>query len=238
MAEKTLYDNVEGIVRRQMVMFFIIDVSGSMSGVKIGAVNTVIREILPELAVRDVDLKIAVLTFSSGYSWLYPGPMPVESVQWKNLEAGGATDLGAALEELNSKLSKHKFLMTPSASVAPVLFLVSDGQPTDNYEAGLEKLAGNTWYKCAIKAALAIGDDADIDQLAKFTRGRESVLAVHTPEEIRKWIRVVSITSTKIGSKSQPVTNGQQVQSKQSSFEAEMMKARESEQENGFFNFP
>ena len=54
-----MFDDVEGIVKRQMVLFFVVDTSGSMQGTKIGAVNTAIREVLPELkdaGGSDIDL--------------------------------------------------------------------------------------------------------------------------------------------------------------------------------------
>lgn len=72
-----MFDDVEGIVKRQMVLFFVVDTSGSMQGTKIGAVNTAIREVLPELkdaGGSDVDLKVACLTFSSGCKWMYSTP--------------------------------------------------------------------------------------------------------------------------------------------------------------------
>ena len=90
----------------------------------------------------------------------------------------------------------------------------SDGEPTDDFESGLAQLKQNNWFKYAIKVAVAIGDDANKDVLAKFTGNIESVITVHTPEALKKWIRKVSITSSQIGSKSQPVNNGQ-IQSKQ-----------------------
>ena len=34
-----IYDNVEGVARKSMVMFFLIDTSGSMEGRSIAAVN-------------------------------------------------------------------------------------------------------------------------------------------------------------------------------------------------------
>jgi uncharacterized protein YegL len=212
-----IFDKVEGIVKRQMVLFFVVDVSGSMEGTKIGTVNTAIREVLPELqdiGGSDVDLKIACLKFSSGCEWMHPSPVPVENFQWNNLAANGVTDMGAAFKELVSKMSKDKFLNAPSASVAPAIFLMSDGEPTDDYESGLAALQQNNWYKYAIKAAVAIGEDANIDVLKKFTGNSEAVLIVHTPEALRKMIRFVSVTSSQIGSKSQPMQNGQ-VESKQ-----------------------
>ena len=67
----------------------------------------------------------------------------------------------------------------------------------------------NNWFKYAIKVAVAIGDDANKEALAKFTGNTEAVITVHTPEALKKWIRKVSITSSQIGSKSQPATDGQ-----------------------------
>jgi len=212
-----IFDKVEGIVKRQMVLFFIVDTSGSMEGTKIGAVNTAIREVIPELkgiGGSDVDLKIACLKFSSGCSWMHTSPVPVENFQWNNLSAEGVTDFGAACKELSDKMAKEKFLSAPSASVAPAIFLMSDGEPTDDYKNGLAELQKNNWYKYAIKVAVAIGDDANIDVLKEFTGNIEAVITVHTPEALRKMIRFVSITSSQIGSKSQPMQNGQ-IESKQ-----------------------
>jgi uncharacterized protein YegL len=212
-----IFDKVEGIVKRQMVLFFVVDTSGSMVGTKIGAVNTAIREVLPELkgvGGSDVDLKIACLKFSSGCKWMHPVPVPAENFQWNNLSADGVTDFGTACKELADKMSKDKFLSAPSASVAPAIFLMSDGEPTDDYKTGLAELQKNNWYKYAIKVAVAIGDDANIDVLKEFTGNIEAVITVHTPEALRKMIRFVSVTSSQIGSKSQPMQNGQ-IESKQ-----------------------
>lgn len=207
-----MFDDIDGIVKRQMVLFFVVDTSGSMQGTKIGAVNTAIREVLPELkdaGGSDIDLKVACLTFSSGCQWMYSTPIASDSFQWTNVDADGVTDLGAACRELNDKLSKNGFLKAPSGSVAPVIFLLSDGEPTDDFESGINLLQQNNWFKHGIKVAVAIGDDANKDVLGKFTGNIEAVITVHTPEALRKWIRKVSITSSQIGSRSQPVSDGQ-----------------------------
>lgn len=207
-----MFDDIDGIVKRQMVLFFVVDTSGSMQGTKIGAVNTAIREVLPELkdaGGADIDLKVACLTFSSGCQWMYSTPIASDSFQWTNVDADGVTDLGAACRELNDKLSKNGFLKAPSGSVAPVIFLLSDGEPTDDFESGINLLQQNNWFKHGIKVAVAIGDDANKDVLAKFTGNIEAVITVHTPEALRKWIRKVSITSSQIGSRSQPISDGQ-----------------------------
>jgi uncharacterized protein YegL len=46
------------IPRRTMVLFFLVDTSGSMYGDKIGAVNEAIREVIPE--IKDISSENAV----------------------------------------------------------------------------------------------------------------------------------------------------------------------------------
>ena len=81
-------------------------------------------------------------------------------------------------------------------------------KPTDDYQKELSNLKENNWFRKAIKVAVAIGEDANKETLAKFTGNSEAVITVRTPEELKKWIRKVSITSSQIGSKSQPAFDG------------------------------
>jgi uncharacterized protein YegL len=213
-----IFDGVGEIVKREMVLFFLIDQSGSMAGTKIGAVNTAIREAIPmlrDVGGSDAKIKIATLLFSSGCRWMYADTIAAEDFQWTPVEAFGVTDFGAALQELSKKMSKTAFLSSPSASVAPAIFLMSDGQPTDEYENGLKILKDNRWFKHAIRVAVAIGDDADINVLAEFTGNPEAVIRVHTPEALRKMIHFVTVTSSKIGSQSQPVSDDGSITTKQ-----------------------
>ena len=48
-----LYDEVVEVPRRTMVLFFLVDTSGSMTGAKIGTVNSAIEEIVPEFGGAD-----------------------------------------------------------------------------------------------------------------------------------------------------------------------------------------
>ena len=66
----------------------------------------------------------------------------------------------------------------------------------------MEKLKQNNWFKKAIKVAVAIGEDANKTVLADFTGNVESVITVHTPEALKKWIQFVSVRASEIGSKS------------------------------------
>lgn len=206
----SLLDDVEGVPRRTMILFFLIDTSGSMSGNKIGAVNDAVVNVLPMLedisaTNPDAEIKVAALEFSSGCNWLYSEPKLANEFIWQDVTAGGLTSLGEACSELASKLSRHGGFMptsTGSGYYAPAIILLSDGGPTDDYQGGLAKLKANNWFKSAIKIAIAIGDDADQEVLKQFTGNMEAVFTVHNIDALKQIIRVVAVTSSQIGSKS------------------------------------
>jgi uncharacterized protein YegL len=201
------FDIVDEIPRKVMTLFYLVDTSGSMSGAKISALNTAVRETLPiieEISKSNSDskIKIAVLEFSSGCEWMYPTPTEVGSFEWRDLQAGGLTSLGEAYDNLSQKLShSHGFMMEATGSFAPVIILLSDGAPTDQPEHALEKLRSNKWFKVATKVAIAIGDDCIKSTLIDFTGNEEAVLTVHNVDELKKIIRMVSVTASRVNSK-------------------------------------
>lgn len=200
------FDDIKAVPRRVMTLIFLVDTSGSMEGEKIGQLNDAVENTVPEVAEisannADGEIKIAVMEFSSDIQWMYPEPISAEDFTWQNLEAAGLTSLGEAFRELNKQLSQTTgFMKQASGSYAPVLILMSDGEPTDDYRHALEKLKTNNWYRAAVKIALAIGDDANKDVLAEFTGTKEAVLTVHTREQLAKIIRFVSVTASQVAS--------------------------------------
>lgn len=198
------------IARRTMVLFFLVDTSGSMVGDKIGSVNDAIRETVPDLqdlsnSNADAAIKIATLQFATDVQWLYPQPIDSGDFRWNDLQVGGLTSLGAALNELNKKLSKSQFLQEAAGSFAPVIILLSDGGPTDDYKKGLDSIKQNNWFKHAIKIAIAIGNDADKNVLTEFTGNSEAVIEVHNRSALKAIIKFVSVTSSQVNSKSSGV---------------------------------
>jgi uncharacterized protein YegL len=209
-----LTDKVE-IPRRTMTLFFMIDASGSMDGSKIGAVNTAIEEVIPALREvsdenADAQIKLAVLEFSNGARWITgDGPVEVEQFHWNYMDAGGLTDFGAACKALNEKLSTKGFMREATGSFAPAIFLMSDGEPTDDWEDGLNALKQNNWFKAGVKVALAIGDDANKEVLKAFTGAMEAVLETHNAAMLKKMIKFVSVRASQVASKSSNVTESQ-----------------------------
>ena len=204
----SLNQAVEAIPRKSMVLFFLIDTSGSMGGSKIGAVNAAIEEVLPEIkdisaSNADAEIKIAAIEFANSAEWLTAnGPIPVENFNWCYVDACGNTSMGEAFRKLNDALSTKTFMQDAVGSFAPAIFLLSDGEPTDDFDGAITELKNNKWFKAAIKIAVAIGDNANKNRLAEFTGSAESVLEVHSTAMLKKMIKFVSVRASQIASQS------------------------------------
>lgn len=199
----------EKVARKLLPIIYVLDTSGSMSGDRIAAVNAAMHETMDVL--KDVsnnnptaELKIGVLQFSSGAKWITNGLVFMEDFYWNDLKAGGLTDFGSALNELNQKLSRNGgFLTSDVGYKVPVIIFMTDGDPTDDYESALKKIsANNKWFKCATKIAIAVGDGANKAVLEKIAGSIEGVIGVDDLETLKQLIRVVSVTASMIGSKS------------------------------------
>lgn len=199
-----------GVSKKSLVIFFLIDTSRSMVGKKIGELNTVMEELIPEIrrvGEADTDVKIAVLTFGTQVRWMYSEPILIEDFEWSRLRADGVTNMGEAFRELSSRMSRNSFLNSPSLSFAPVIFLMTDGYPSDDYKEALEELKQNSWYKFGLKAALGIGSEANDEMLEEFTGTKDTVVHAYSGGQLAAMIKIIAVTSAQIGSKSMTLSD-------------------------------
>lgn len=226
----------EGIKKQELNLVFVIDNSGSMEGEKIGAVNNAIRDvisIMPEIQedTSDAEIKISAMTFSDDCKWVYSEPKTVEEFKWKDIRTDGGTDYSKAYDELAKFLCKKENggKMPDIGGVAPIIILMSDGMPTSHdWKKHLEELKKKGWFKVALKYALAIQIDTKeaMDVLSQFTGNPETVLKVYTAEALRKVIKVIAITASKVKSGSSQM-NGDRIVSKEEEARQEINKGLE-----------
>ncbi|MBQ7681023.1 MAG: VWA domain-containing protein [Oscillibacter sp.] len=200
--------------RKDLHIFYILDTSGSMEGTKISALNHAMDEtieVLRTLSKQNADarLKIAVLSFNTGAEWVTKnGPEYLEEhFEYEYLEAGGLTDMGAALRELNSKLSQREFLGSMMGALMPVMIFMTDGYATDNYEDALEEIRQNRWFARGTKIGFALGEDADVKMISSIVGNSEAVIKVTDNELFRRLMRFVSVTSSMVRSQSSTAEN-------------------------------
>jgi uncharacterized protein YegL len=189
---------------RPLHFFVLADCSGSMaSDGKIAALNTALRETLPHLRVvaasnPHAEVLVRVVRFASGASWHIETPTRVDDVVWVDLDAAGYTDLGAGIDLIASQLDVPPM---PARALPPVIVLVSDGQPTDDWAGALERLESRPWGAHAVRMAVGIGRDADPDVLAAFIGDADlPTVTASNPEQLVAMIRWASVHASRVAS--------------------------------------
>jgi uncharacterized protein YegL len=200
-----------GTARRSLKLVLLVDVSGSMYGDKIQAVNRAIRECIPEMRKSAADnpfaeMTVEVVTFSTGAVWHVPRTA-VDTFTWKDLGADGVTDLGAALDLVTEALDVRNMGMR---NLPPVVLLLSDGGPTDDWEGALRRFEATPWGHAGrtVRIAVAIGDGADKGVLSRFTGNPELVLSADRASTLVNLIKWASVSVTKSHSTSMAVAGG------------------------------
>lgn len=193
------------LASRPLHFFWVVDCSGSMHGEKIATVNNAVQEcIKPMQDAADenpnAQLYIRTLKFSQGAEWVTVDPVPVEDFAWDDLSAFGITDMGKAFELLAAQLTIPPM---SDRALPPVIVLMSDGQPTDDYRKPLENLLKLPWGRKAVRIAISIGQDADDDVLAEFTGNRELVLKAGNAQDLTRMIKWASTVASVV---SQPAS--------------------------------
>lgn len=189
---------------RPLHFIWMLDCSSSMeSDGKIAQLNFAIRETIPEMRrVADdnpkASLLVRVLTFSTGAQWHVERPTSIEDFIWADVQANGVTDLGKALELVAAQLDMPPM---PERALPPVLALVSDGQPTDDWKSALQRLDKTPWGKKAVRVSIAIGQDANKDVLKQFLDNPEiEPLEANNPAALVRAIRFASTAAVRVAS--------------------------------------
>jgi uncharacterized protein YegL len=148
---------------RPLHFIWLVDGSGSMRvGGRIEALNLAMREAIPYMrsAAREnphASVFVNAIRFADEAHWMEDKLTPVSEFRWQDVEAGGVTALGEALTMVGDVLQSP--LMTDRA-LPPVIALVTDGLPTDDFQAGLDHLLSKPWGRQAVRIVVAIGEDA------------------------------------------------------------------------------
>jgi uncharacterized protein YegL len=170
---------------------------------KIQSLNNAIKEAIPSMqrvAEENPNAQVLVraLRFSDSAQWHLATPTPVADFRWTDLKAAGLTDMGKAMLLLADQL---RIPPMSERALPPVLILLSDGQPTDDFSGGLRQLLALPWGKRAVRLAVAIGADADLDALRQFVGNSEMpILQANNAESLVNYIKWASTAVLKAAS--------------------------------------
>ncbi len=185
---------------RRLPVYLLLDTSGSMYGEPIEAVKNGVQTLLSTLRSDPYALETAylsIITFNSTAQQITP-LTELSAIQQPNIDAGGCTVLGGALELLAKKVDSEitKTTAEVKGDWRPLVFLMTDGEPTDSITKGLEEFKKR---KFGMVVACAAGQGANVNTLKQIT---ENVVQLDTADSATikaffKWVSASISTSSK-----------------------------------------
>lgn len=157
---------------RRLPIYFLVDVSESMVGTPVEQVQEGMRTIIQNLRVDPYALEtvfVSIIAFAGNAKVLspltelykfYPPVFPI----------GGGTSLGKGLECLMDDIDRNiqKTTMEQKGDWKPIIFLFTDGNPTDEYAAAFRRWNEKYRRHCNL-VAVSIGDNVNVLTLAQIT---------------------------------------------------------------------
>ena len=189
---------------RRLPVYLLLDTSGSMHGEPIEAVKNGVEILVSSLRQDPYALETAflsIITFDTQAKQLTP-LTEIAMFQPPQLRATGTTQLGDALALLADKIDQEvqKTTHDTRGDWKPLIFIMSDGMPTDDWKSGFDKLK-------AIKPGLIIPCSVASSEATSILKNLAEVV-VHLPTAdsatiaaFFKWVtQSVSMSSQKVDS--------------------------------------
>lgn len=187
---------------RRLPVYLLLDTSGSMTGDPIEAVKSGLQMLIASLRQDPYALEtayISVITFSSDAKQIVP-LTELSQFQAPNIEATGTTAMGESLALLADCVQREvkKGTADQKGDWKPVVFMLSDGSPTDDLEKGIAALRT---IRTGAFVCCAAGQSADTTALKKIS---EIVVNLDTADSTSiksffKWVSSsISVSSQKV----------------------------------------
>ncbi|MDR0611521.1 MAG: VWA domain-containing protein [Planctomycetaceae bacterium] len=155
---------------RKLPIYFVLDTSESMVGEPINAVEQGLAAMLAVLRKDPYALEsayLSVITFGTTAKQIVP-LTELSQFQTPKLILGSGTSLGAALDLLDKRIAAEvtKSTAQVKGDYKPLVFLMTDGEPTDRWETAANRFMKNRSLQLV---AIGCGPDTNLNTLRRIT---------------------------------------------------------------------
>lgn len=187
---------------RRLPVYLLLDCSGSMMGEPIEAVKNGVQVMVSTLRNNPQAIEtafISVITYDSSARQIIP-LTELSNFQMKDIQATGTTSLGEALKVLSNSidLEVSKTTSETKGDWKPLVFIMTDGMPTDDWKSGLVEFQKR---KVGTVVACAAGNGADTSILKSITANVVSLETADTQSisQFFQWVTAsIGVSSTKV----------------------------------------
>ena len=194
-------------MQRRLPVFFVMDVSESMIGEDLQNLESGMGKIVKSLrgdAHALETVHVSVIAFAGIARVLVP-LTDLTRFYAPRLPVGSGTSLGAALTLLMDEIDRNvqRRSATQRGDYKPVVYLMTDGRPTDDVEAAITRWEQHYFQRVTL-VAVAIGQGADHGILNRLTDN----LVVFDKDSVNDFDPVIRWLTMSISAQSQRVESG------------------------------
>ncbi|MDB4416028.1 VWA domain-containing protein [Akkermansiaceae bacterium] len=189
---------------RRLPVYMVLDTSWSMAGEPIEALRMGMRSLLDDLQTDPQALEtvwLSVITFDSTAKQLVP-LTGIDEFSMPDIKENGTTSLGAALDLVIDCADREirKTTDTVKGDYKPLIFLMTDGAPTDNWEKAADRLKQRRLGNIISCAAGPGADDTVLKRITEIVVRLENTSA-GTLGAFMKWVSdSIAMTSASVSS--------------------------------------
>jgi len=184
---------------RRLPVYMLIDVSGSMAGENIECVRNGLSALVEGLRENPIALDnayLSVITFGNEAKQVVP-LTDLDDFQEPQLEAHGCTAMGDALK-LVCECAKKELISTTAETKGdwrPLVFLFTDGEPTDDITDGLNEFKKIRWGQ-KVCCATPDGDMHTLEKISEIVLKMKDTTP-QTFDKYFKWVTASIVSTTK-----------------------------------------
>ncbi|MBQ9716171.1 MAG: VWA domain-containing protein [Clostridia bacterium] len=204
---------MDKIAKQKLNVIMLIDKSKSMQGKRIEQVNQALKDVKKQLIQMqdentNVDFALTIISFSTEAEFLNnEKTKDVTEFDFADIKGGGWSNLHLAYQKLAEVLKKQSQggIMADFGGIAPIILLMTDGHPTKYpLKQEMELLNGLPWFKVALRYGVAIElkDEKTLRVLQDFVGNEGDVIECLDANTLKKIIKIVVLTASKVQSQS------------------------------------
>lgn len=185
---------------KPLPIILLLDGSGSMYGERIAELNASVEkmlEVLKRESQKSASYLMSVISFGHEGATVLHRAEDVNTLEYQHIQADGMTPLGAALSAASEIVENHE--LTPSRAYRPLVILICDGMPNDDWETPFEHFVSEGRTSKCDRMALAIdvdqGENGPRRMLERFVAGTgHDVMEAKDVAEISAFFKFVTMS--------------------------------------------